>query len=701
MSNMERLNIILAARDREFARAMAANQRRVERFARQSQRNLSRTSKSFDAMGFAAKRMGPLIAALGAGAVIGKLKRTVATLDDIGKTADKMGLTTDALQELRAVAESAGVSQAKLDSSMERFNKRLGEAQLGGGAAAKMLKTLGLEADQLAAAGLDDALGQVADKIAAIASPTERAAAAAALFGREGVAMVNLMREGSAGMDKMRQEARDLGIVIDENLVRGAEGAQTKLDLMGRVISAQLNGALIDMAPLLVGGATALADFVKGIASGIDAIQSFISPQSDLDKATENVVLSMADEIRQSQVLEAAMNRGISMSVSLAKVKLQEAAAHHESAKAKLAEHRATVMSDDEYQGLTDIIRNTKSDIESMETVLQRAADMGLDVSDLPGMTADEATRIAGITAAYGRLNDAMSKRFEIDLDNDVIAGQITRTGEQIKVLEDRLANAENGVVTIEGEFINPLDVTDKNDLGGPGKAAAVAIPALTDYAAVMSRIKSVFGDVSGAGEGYLTTLARLEAMKRQGLLTEEEFAEALETVESKFQGAKSAADSLRSSTASTFASIVTGAESASDAVSNLLSNLAGMFANAAFGGLFNSSGIFDGLGSLLSFDGGGHTGGGARAGGLDGKGGFMAMVHPNDSIIDHTKNQGAAAASGTSSMAININVSGARGNSEISDMVRQGVSQGLQQYDRAVLPRSVAKINKDPRRIG
>ena len=40
------------------------------------------------------------------------------------------------------------------------------------------------------------------------------------------------------------------------------------------------------------------------------------------------------------------------------------------------------------------------------------------------------------------------------------------------------------------------------------------------------------------------------------------------------------------------------------------------------------------------SFEGGGFTGRGARAGGADGKGGFMAMLHPNESVIDHSKGQ-------------------------------------------------------------
>ncbi len=42
------------------------------------------------------------------------------------------------------------------------------------------------------------------------------------------------------------------------------------------------------------------------------------------------------------------------------------------------------------------------------------------------------------------------------------------------------------------------------------------------------------------------------------------------------------------------------------------------------------------------NYDGGGYTGSGPRSGGLDGKGGFMAMLHPRETVVDHTKGQGA-----------------------------------------------------------
>jgi len=43
-------------------------------------------------------------------------------------------------------------------------------------------------------------------------------------------------------------------------------------------------------------------------------------------------------------------------------------------------------------------------------------------------------------------------------------------------------------------------------------------------------------------------------------------------------------------------------------------------------------------LGIIPSFDGGGYTGLGSRSGGMDGKGGFLSMLHPNETVIDHSQ---------------------------------------------------------------
>jgi hypothetical protein len=40
----------------------------------------------------------------------------------------------------------------------------------------------------------------------------------------------------------------------------------------------------------------------------------------------------------------------------------------------------------------------------------------------------------------------------------------------------------------------------------------------------------------------------------------------------------------------------------------------------------------------VLTYAGGGYTGNAPRSGGLDGQGGFMAMLHPRETVIDHAR---------------------------------------------------------------
>ena len=69
------------------------------------------------------------------------------------------------------------------------------------------------------------------------------------------------------------------------------------------------------------------------------------------------------------------------------------------------------------------------------------------------------------------------------------------------------------------------------------------------------------------------------------------------------------------------------------------------------FGSLFNGD-LGKAIDGYSDFEGGGYTGSGVRAGGMDGKGGFMAMVHPNETVIDHTKGQSTGGAT------VNFNIS-------------------------------------------
>lgn len=77
-----------------------------------------------------------------------------------------------------------------------------------------------------------------------------------------------------------------------------------------------------------------------------------------------------------------------------------------------------------------------------------------------------------------------------------------------------------------------------------------------------------------------------------------------------------------------------------------------------SFGGLLGGSSnpFLAAIGAgLQSYDGGGYTGNGPRSGGLDGKGGYMAMLHPRETVVDHTKGQSTGGGAVTVNQTINV----------------------------------------------
>lgn len=131
---------------------------------------------------------------------------------------------------------------------------------------------------------------------------------------------------------------------------------------------------------------------------------------------------------------------------------------------------------------------------------------------------------------------------------------------------------------------------------------------------------------------------------------------------------------------------------------------LAGIGGGGLFGGLIGRlvGGVAgaDPWGGMRapSYDGGGFTGSGSRSGGIDGKGGFPAILHPNETIIDHTKGGG-----GGKNVNINLNLSvSGVGDKELLSRVdsaaEKAVRRGISGYDHA-LPGRISQINRNPNR--
>lgn len=171
--------------------------------------------------------------------------------------------------------------------------------------------------------------------------------------------------------------------------------------------------------------------------------------------------------------------------------------------------------------------------------------------------------------------------------------------------------------------------------------------------------------DAQAAAVGRLT--AELEAAE----IAQEQFDQAIDGIADAMAGALVAGESLREGLAQVFKQI------ASDILSSGIRNaLSSQFSptGGGGGGFFGS--LFGGLFGGSSFDGGGYTGMGARSGGIDGKGGFPAILHPNETVVDHTRGQGV----GSKSVSMTIDLRGTTGDRELDAKISRAGQQILAQ---------------------
>ena len=138
---------------------------------------------------------------------------------------------------------------------------------------------------------------------------------------------------------------------------------------------------------------------------------------------------------------------------------------------------------------------------------------------------------------------------------------------------------------------------------------------------------------------------------------------------------------------------LINGTKEWGDILSDILGQLGSMFLNSAFKGI--------GAGLGLSFDGGGYTGSGARSGGIDGKGGFPAILHPQETVVDHTRptmdrysGGNEMAAMGSSSVNVNYNVTDINGMRFVTeDQFQAGMTNAAKQGAKAGETRVMASL--------
>lgn len=315
------------------------------------------------------------------------------------------------------------------------------------------------------------------------------------------------------------------------------------------------------------------------------ANQLLITQQAGDDAIARNLLLEMLQE-RHKKAMSDLQQKSVD-------------------ARIKEEQRYADALSEIQSGILAEIDRQAKEQQRERDRITSAYEGLELGVSDIDRIKAQEDQKL-NILKEYAELSNMA------DAEREAKRRMIVQESED-QIYQIRAAAAEkqlNDQLGLIGGF------------EGMQKIGVSAISAIVKEGASMSDVFKMVGRT--IVDNVIDSIVQMgvEYVKQQMIQKAVENSSAATSV------ATAAATGLGIATAMAPAAALT---SLATAGTNAIGAQAGMASTAAL-----SKAI-----ALASFEGGGFTGTGARSGGVDGKGGFPAILHPNETVVDHTKGQG------------------------------------------------------------
>lgn len=270
----ERLIVMLEARISEFEKRMIAAERRgtrtytgLSRGAKSAARNMeadlvSATSRINAALSTTASKVGvfgkSFIGGLAGGAVVSllgsvnfQLAGTVKALAEVGDQAKRAGVSVEAFQELRYVAEQNRIPIDALTDGLKEMNLRLDEFIVtGAGPAAESLARMGYSAAELKAKLADPSalLLEMIGRMEGLDKAAQIRVADEVFGGTAGERFVELLALGQDGIQGQIDRARELGLVIEEEQIAKAAELDAKFAEVGARITTMWQQSVVGAA---------------------------------------------------------------------------------------------------------------------------------------------------------------------------------------------------------------------------------------------------------------------------------------------------------------------------------------------------------------------------------------------------------------------------------------------------------------------
>ena len=270
--DQERLVVAIEARIAEFEKRM----KQAERTGTQSYQGLRRGSKTAtqqmeqdiirsttrvnQALAQTATRIGEFgrafVGGLAVGVAVGALEgirqaaiESTKSILEMSDQAKMAGVSFKAFQQLKFVAERNRIGVDALTDGLKELNLRADEFVVTGkGSAAEAFQRLGYSAEELKEKlkEPDQLFLEIIGKLEKLDKAAQIRIADELFGGTGGEKFVQLISQGERGIREQIKAAEDLGLVMDENMVKKAEEVNQKFALIATTISTHVKGAIVD-----------------------------------------------------------------------------------------------------------------------------------------------------------------------------------------------------------------------------------------------------------------------------------------------------------------------------------------------------------------------------------------------------------------------------------------------------------------------
>lgn len=393
----------------------------------------------------------------GIGALSASLKVTIDGLDELSKSAQKVGITTEELSKLAYAGDLADVSLETLVGSLGKLTKAQAAALDAGSKTAEVFQALGIavkDADGNLRSS-SDVLGDFAEKFKQLGGSPEVVAAGFQLFGRSFQDLIPLLKDGREGIKGAGDELERMGGVIstqtgvaaeefNDNLTR----LKTQFTSIMAQIAQQLLPVLVDLTENFKTLATngdlarnAVVLLTAVIDAGVGALKLY-------NAAVDNVSIAIEQAIKSydgwTEITRNAASFGFAEGTVVEGInKIRDAANEAAAARESLAAARNTAAVTREAEGIDFSLGAPLSAEE------QAAANRKLQVA-LAGSTAakkksaraskeltEEEKRFRDQILEVNALIDEMAQGTQSDLVNQRLDNQNRREEEFAQTLAD------------------------------------------------------------------------------------------------------------------------------------------------------------------------------------------------------------------------------------------------------------------------